>query len=99
MEFLNPLGLQGLPMIQDLLMRSIYNGHDKNVISTVVRLTEMSGYWLVSVVPGITAVLQKASFKRAFGFANVDCCGFARAVEFIDTLTFTERGATFVFSA
>ena len=70
MEFLNPLGLQGLPMIQVLLMRSIY-GHDKNVISTVVRLTEMSGYWLVSVVPGITAVLQKASFKRAFGFADI----------------------------
>ena len=69
LEFLNTCGFQGLPMVQ-VLMWSIY-GHDKYVISTEVRLIKTSGNRLVSVVLGITAVLQKASFKRTFGIANI----------------------------
>ena len=44
-------------------------------------------------------MFSSASVNGAFGFADVDRCGLAWTVEFVDTLTFAGRGATFVFSA
>ena len=61
LKFLDPFGFQGQSG-EAVIVAWTVNGHDGDVIRTVVGLAEMSGHWLIPGMFSVGTVLQKAGF-------------------------------------
>lgn len=70
LKLFDPFGLQS-QSVEAVVVAGAINGHDGNVVMTVVGLTKVSSYWLLSLMFCVSTVFQESGFKSTFSFTYI----------------------------